>query len=454
VERAGWLNPSENSVIAAVVGLAGALILGLSLASMLDPDAKGGRWVGGAMMLGVGACSVIMLALSLVGIPWSRPILALSWVAVTAAAMWSARRLFHGRTAVRPAETNWAALALWVVIAVVFAGYARLATAAPLWEFDFLGNWGLKARAFWEAGGIDWKFLQYPYHRALHPGYPPLLPLFFDFIAAIGGEWEGRWIGLVNVALAAAAVLFYGRIVREESGNGLAAAFGALIFVSLAASPWIGIADGPFVAFATAGLLLIRGKGRSVTAGAVFTGLAALTKNEGLTLIVAAALALVVAGRRRDVVRLWPAALIAAPWLVLKSVYGLGTDLTTGDVLARVRWHFANLETLVDPLVSYSLGRPLFWVGLLLGVVVVAPILWRRERFVLTAVVLQALFYLAAYLASPHDLDWHVRWSWERLVTHLKAPLAAVVVLQLLLVVVRRGEASSDDRSHGVAAVS
>jgi hypothetical protein len=433
-------------VIATVVAVAAALVLGLCLASLLDPEGKGGRWLGEAMMLGVGACSMLMLALSAVGISWNQTVTGVAWIVVTGSAVWFARHRIRGRFAFRSAGSDWAAIALWIVIAVVFAGYARLATAAPLWEFDFLGNWGLKARTFWEAGGIDWKFLQYPYHRAMHPGYPPLLPLFFDFIAAIGGEWEGRWIGLVNVAFALAAVLFYGRIAREESGNALAAAFGALVFVSLAASPWIGIADGPFVALATSGLLLARGSSRDVSTGAVFIGLAAFTKNEGIALIAAAALALVVAGRRRDVIRLWPAALIAAPWLVLKSIHGLGTDLTTGDVLSRVRWHLANLESLADPLVSYSLGRPLFWVGLLLGVVAVAPMLWRRERFVLTAVVLQALFYLVAYLASPHDLDWHVRWSWERLVTHLKAPLAAVIVLQLLLVVLRRAEAASDDR--------
>ena len=75
---------------------------------------------------------------------------------------------------------------------------------------------------------------------------------------------------------------------------------------------------------------------------------------------------------------------------------------------------------------SAPFGRPLFLVALLVGLVIA----WRRvDKFVLTAVGIQFLFYIAVYLATPHDITWHVRWSWERLIAHLTPSLAIVILL-------------------------
>ena len=51
------------------------------------------------------------------------------------------------------------------------------------------------------------------------------------------------------------------------------------------------------------------------------------------------------------------------------------------------------------------------------------------------AIALQLLFFVAAYVITPHDVEWHVRWSWERIVDQLAAPatfLALVVVTRRL----------------------
>ena len=116
-------------------------------------------------------------------------------------------------------------------------------------------------------------------------------------------------------------------------------------------------------------------------------------------------LALIVARRARDVVRLWPAVVIALPWLVLRSMHALPTDITSGNVVARIVEHLRE-PAVFAALVRYPLGKPLFWIGLAAGV-------WwaRRERFILVALAAQLLFYIGAYLATPHDVAWHVRWS-------------------------------------------
>jgi hypothetical protein len=71
------------------------------------------------------------------------------------------------------------------------------------------------------------------------------------------------------------------------------------------------------------------------------------------------------------------------------------------------------------------------------------PIL-ERERFLLTTVAVQFACYVAAYLATPHDVDWHVRWSWDRLISHLAPPLAYAVLAALLTRAVPAPDPSAD----------
>src|SRR5204862_5149758 len=90
---------------------------------------------------------------------------------------------------------------------VAILGFAFFATAAPLWEWDFWAIWGMKARVFLERGAIDWRFLESPWNSYVHPDYPLLVPLNFDFIALLNGSWSDRWLGLLSVAWAVALLL-------------------------------------------------------------------------------------------------------------------------------------------------------------------------------------------------------------------------------------------------------
>jgi hypothetical protein len=402
-------------VIPELIAIALAVAIGFALAARVDPD---GPLLGESILLGFGACAGLLFLLSLLHVPWNR------WwiVALGVAAAVSVVLKRRQAAALRRAPP------ILVIAAIPLLGYALFATAAPLWEFDFLSDWGLKGRVFWIARGIDWQFLEQASYRATHPDYPPLVPLCFDFFALVRGAWNDQALGLINVAFAAALLLIVHRVALEETLSPLAAAAMTFAMVPLAAVPWIGIGEGPFVAYTTAGLLLMR---RNVTAAAVMLGLAAFTKNEGLTLIVAAAIALAVAGRKRDVIRLWPAIAIPAPWLIARALHHLPTDIVTAGVLGRIAERLADPAPLVQALQQASLGKHLLWIGLLLGIVIAARVLWVRERFVLIALALQLVFYVVAYLATPHDIAWHVRWSWDRLVWHLMPALTAVVLTSL-----------------------
>ena len=414
-----------------------ACVAGVAVAWLLDPDAAGSQLGGEAILLGIATSAGVLFVLSMMHIPWSRMALVTGVAIVALPCGWrgARRRFVDGRV------RGYGGIPFDLLTVILLAGYALLATLAPVWEFDFLADWGLKARTFWEAGGIDWAFLEHPLHRIVHPDYPPLLPLAFDVLAVMRGAWNDQAAGLVSVAFAAGILLVVHRLALEETDSPAAAGFITAALVPFAATPWIGIAEGPMVAYGTAGLLLVR-KGiqrelpRTVAAGAVMLGLAALTKNEGLTLIVAAAVALIIERRFRDVVRLWPALVVVVPWLLLRSFHALPTDLAESGVVSRIIEHLGEPQTILAAIRKYPLGKGLFWIGIVAGMVMTSRTLLRKERFVLVALLTQLAFYIAAYLASPHDIGWHVRWSWERLVAHLTPALTYVVLVALIA---RRG---------------
>jgi predicted permease len=127
---------------------------------------------------------------------------------------------------------------------------------------------------------------------------------------------------------------------------------------------------------------------------------------------------------------LWPAPAIAAPWLILRAAHGLHTDLTSGAMGSRVVEHLSNPAPMLRAMFVYSLGKPLFWSGILLALLLGYRQL-RRERFLVIAIALQLAFFIAAYLVTPHDITWHVRWSWERIVTQLAAATGFLAVVCL-----------------------
>ncbi|HEV7427729.1 MAG TPA: hypothetical protein VGQ46_15305 [Thermoanaerobaculia bacterium] len=397
-------------MIAELAWLILALAAGLPLVLRLSaPPREPSSRVGEALLIGIAICAATLAIL-----PWQRWIVVIAILIIAAAAFRP-----------RPFKVN-----AGLVILALLTGYALYATLAPPPEYDYLTNWGFKAKAFFEVRGIDWHLLGRSIDRNVHPDYPLLLPLTYDFIAVLRNNWNDAHLGIVHVAFAAALLLVIHGSAMEETRSQLAAAFVAIALIPFAATPWIGLAEGPFIAYATAALLLVR-RG-DMTVGAILLGLAASTKNEGLTLIAAAAIGLLCAGRKRDVVRLWPAVLIPMPWLIARSVQRLPTDIAADGMIARIAEHVTHPAPLLHALSSVSLGKPLYWIALAIGIAIASRTLLIREGFVLVALLIQFACYLGAYVATPFDVVWHVTWSWERLVAHLTPALTYVVLIALI----------------------
>ena len=369
--------------------------------------------LGEAWLLVTGAAALLLLF-----VPWWSP-----WLLVLALPV-----LYVGRASARPrqaeARPTWWNLVDVLTILLV-AGYTKFALLAPPIENDYLLIWGVKAKEFFFAGGIDWAWLESPVNHTAHSDYPLLLPLVYDAFALLGGGWNDRWIGVITVAYGVAALLIVRGMLADELPKPwpilATAALMPVVF-----SPYVGMAEAPLIAYALAGMLFIR-RGETLR-GAVHLGLAAFTKNEGLTLIVAVAIALVAAKRWRELPRLWPAVAIPLPWLVLRAMHGLQTDLLIPGVFERLVARFADPWPVFAAMARYPAGNLLFWLGIAVACVLGWRSILTRERFLALAILLQLLFFIGAYFVSPRELDWHVRWSWERIVRQLMPAVALLVV--------------------------
>ena len=317
-----------------------------------------------------------------------------------------------------------------LLAAAWLALYALYATAAAPWHWDYWAIWGLKARVFFEHRGIDWAFLQAPWNAFAHPDYPLLVPLNYAFVAVLGGQWNDRWLGLLMVAFAASLWLVVRQAAAREVSPPAAAAAGFAV-AALASSQYVGLAEVPLIAFATAGLVMLRSGDPRVAA--ILLGFAASSKNEGLTLLVAAAIF-----GWRHIRRLWPALLIVAPWLVARMVADLPTDLASGSPAARLarEWPLEMLFT--------SLDKPWCW----LAIAIALPLTLRRERFLFGVIALQFAFILAAYAITPNDLRWHIETSWDRLSRQLIVPAAYAALVALAVRFARAGGQVAEARSE------
>ncbi|HUF17717.1 MAG TPA: hypothetical protein VMS12_06715, partial [Thermoanaerobaculia bacterium] len=387
--------------------------------------------LGTAFLLGAGIVAASLFLLSLLGLAWSRTSILILFSLIASLLWWYAlKKVEPAQELLAPSDRRFVPLVMVADLSTLLlvVGHALYATASAPFETDFLSIWGLKARVFAENQGIDWVFLASPWNFFSHPDYPLLLPLLFDAAAVTGGGWDDRWLGLFTTAFGAAALLSIRGLLRYEMAAGFAAMI-TFVLASMVLSPWIGMAEAPMIAYAAVSLLFFRRALRlsagahthvpEWTAAAWLLACAVMTKNEGYALVIAVAAGVVIALRGRrlaNLVRLWPAVAVAGGWMVVRALLGLENDLTVGSPWARARS--------ADPVEMMRLlwvhgGGAIPWVGLALAAVVGAFESVRRERFLLAVVAVQLAFYLAAYVITPNGMEWQIRWSWGRLVTHL-----------------------------------
>lgn len=420
------------------------LIAGLPVAIAIDRRLRGASLVGVAFLCGTLLVYFAELGFALAGIEWTRTGVTAAVLAIAAISMVVSRRRLQAGDPMPRVELH----PIDVVTVVASSGYAFIATAAPPWPWDFWAIWGLKGRVFLGSGTIDWSFLSRPENQYSHPDYPLLLPLNYAFAGLTGGGWSDRWLGFYNLAFGLALVLIVRHLAADEAKPWQAAVI-ALASTGFAFTSFVGLAEGPLIAFGGAGLLFLRrGVERddraAVRLGALLLGSGALCKNEGLALLVAAVIVLAMTARRcmRD---LAPALVPVASWALIRVLHPFASDLVEGGMVSR---GVARLEHVARFLRMLLVELPdrAFWIVAALALLVVPLAQIRRERLLLAVSALQLACYVAVYVVSPHDLRWHVATSWPRLPAHVATPVLFAVMLMLA-----RTFGRSDDLAHAEA---
>lgn len=409
-------------------------IIGVPLAIALHPGARWPARLGLAFFLGCGWTTAVMLALSLAHVRWS--LLSIVGTAALPSLLLlplALKRLKASTASPAPSSTP-ASIVIDFVTLYLIAGYTVSVTLGPMWEWDFWAIFGVKARAFFEYGGIDWNVLTSPFNLYNNPDYPLALPLLFDFSAIANGAWDDRWIGLYYPAFTLALLLVVRPLVARESDSPLLASAVTLLLAALSFTETAGTAEAPLVALGGAALLVMRralldDDADALRTGAVLLGIAALMKNEGIAMTVAAAIAIALVTRnRKRVASLWPAFACAASWLVTVRLFGLQSAyLQTASMWERLQTHLRQLPDIARALAVNPPAHPLFWAAAML-LLVIAYREAKRERFLLACVAAQLLMYIAAYLVTSHPVVWQIHNSWARLLSHVAIPLAFAAV--------------------------
>jgi hypothetical protein len=418
-------------MVGALLAVAFMALIGILIALGVDRNARGPLLFGTGFLYASGWMSFALLAMSLLHIKWT-----ISTVTIAGLLAFSMLALKRnpGPGTRDPGRWHW----LDLLTLVTIAGFSIFATIWPMWEWDFWAIWGLKARAFWEFRGVDWTFLQTQWNAFAHLDYPLLVPLNIDVATIFNQAWDDKWIGFIYVAWAVALTLIVRGLASREA-PAMPAAIATFVAATIAASRWVGLAEGPLIAFGSAGVLFVRSALRTDSRtdwlhAALLLGLATNCKNEGLALLVAVVIALLLMRRFRDVFRLWPAFAIAAPWLILRATHHLATDIFSPDItneptLVRVLAHIPRTFE-IAAMLGWLVNDPWLWIALLTGILIV-PGSIKREAFVFLVTAIQLMFYIGTYFGTPHEIRWHIRTSWPRLTEQLAVPVAFVVVLML-----------------------
>ena len=435
---------------ATLVAILSLTVLGIPITLAVDRRARGPLLVGSSFLYGSGAMFVVMLALSVAHVPWTLISVSASALVIFCGAAIIAR----GQPSTGSRQRVTSPYVFDLVTLLTLTSYALYATLAPLWEWDFWAIWGLKAKAFLEVGGIDWHFLESRWNTFAHPDYPLLVPSNFDFVALVNGGWSDRWLGLVFVAWAVALLLIVRALAARETSPFFASLL-TLALVSLAVSRYVGLAEGALIAFGGAGVLFVRtalrdGEAAAWRHGALMLGFAANCKNEGMALMVAVTIAAGVVSwfgvrqvawpgnatvrpRDRAITRLfvlWPAYALAAPWLLLRAMHALPSDIVGGSAVSRLMARLPYAHQILGFLAA-RLYEPWFWMAILAGLLIAPAVARRRELFVILVTVIQLAFYVVAYLSTPHNLRWHVLTSWSRLTGQIAVAITFAVFLML-----------------------
>lgn len=300
-----------------------------------------------------------------------------------------------------------------------------LALRQPLSLGDYLAVWGLKARALHASGELSSVFRVDPSGEFSHPEYPPLWPLVLAGAAKLLGRWDELLLALLRpLLLALAAALTFAR-TRSSPAVRLLSAAALTLLPYFQGAAYAGYAEALLLVLVLAALLLLESPAptpfTSVAAG-LLLALGALTKQEGVVVLLVAAGLLLVARRLRD------AAIVAAlglgvgvvPWAAYRAAHGVAGLADFSPAAFDPRNPLRALSAFGEVALLPSLP----WLAGAATLLALAPAARRARAPLLAGAGAYAALLLGSFAFARVDVSWLVTWTWDRLAL---VPVAALL---------------------------
>jgi hypothetical protein len=418
-------------------------------------------YVGLAMGLAPGLTSCLWFGwLAAFGEPGAAYFAAESALLLVAAAVW--RRRFETRPPPAPPSGTGAVPIRFVVPVLVLLGLGWVASFTantltnPHGSWDAISIWNLHAR-FLAAGGDRWIDLFRHSQCAWHGDYPLLVPASVARLSSTTGAALTTASALVSFWFSAATLLLCVAFVGCVRGANQAllvavTLLGTSYFVQQSSAQYADVPLAWSMLAAVSALVLYDASGQSsagwlVVAGAA-AGLAAWTKNEGISFVVVIGVLHTTVSVRREGLRgavrsTAPLAAGLLPVLLVVAYFKLAlapeNDLVAGQGLHATLSRLLDASRYVQIAVAlvaalFRMVKGLFFVlpayFLLMGR---TTTLRSRDgaRFALATYGLMLISYCGVYVITPHELAWHLESSVRRLLLQLWPGALAIFFLMV-----------------------
>ena len=415
-----------------VLPLVGLVVWRLDFIRTMTP---GPRW---ALATASGALIVALLmsAMSVVGIEWSRTVIFPLLLILAIAGVKGAR------------GTQWIATPRWtlplIATAIFFAFnlYGVLTARSSCGDLAF--TWGPKAIRWFRAGGLDPAVLHtWP---QLTVDYPPLQTLLLSFSNLFSHQFAW-WAAVLGGPFFFFFTLLLVRAwTKDDAGTLLFA--GALTYAFTLAYP-AGCAEPPLLLFETiaiAALTFLEDK-RAQTflvslalAGAVFT------KLEGTTFAIAVFLTILIVQRqpKRAFITIAPAALLFGAWM---------TFVFTNDLLymyggAKMPIYWSTLPVVLKTLAKVAKFE-LYWLPYLIPIALIAIGNWRRALVPVSIAFLTTGATIYFYVHYPDPVWWIESSSPRVILTPLLALLLGAIAARPYVRVPAHGLVPEGEETEG-----
>ncbi len=425
-----------------VLGFLAYLVLPLiGLISWRLPEVRAlplGARLGIALATGSLLVPLVMSALSLLGIEWSRTSLFTILALLTIFGIYALRRTKDSSpgTADRsapPTGRSWIALAgtgfCWLLTL-----YGTATARESCGDLQF--TWGPKAIRWFRAGGLDPAVLHtWP---QLTVDYPPLQTLLLTFSNFFSHQFPW-WAAVLAGPLFLLATL---AVVRGWSGDdpGTLLIAATLAYTFTLSYP-AGCAEPPLLLFEaiaiTALTFLNRSRGSTILISLALAG-AVFTKLEGATFAIAVFLTILLVQRqpKRALITIAPAAIVFAAWMT----FVLRNDLLYMYGGAKMPIYWSTL-----PVVLKTLGKVasfnLYWLPYLVPIVLIGIGNVRRALVPLSIALLTTGATIYFYIHYP-DPVWWIESSSPRVIL---TPLLALLIGAIAARSQSAGEAADAD---------